>query len=203
MTYELEVANVENYYANLLILQYRNKPKARATIKLGTDIYLGDGLVFELNDILDIDKAVGAQLDLIGKILGVNRNVYGFSLDTKYFSFEKTNAYGFSDKNELSEGFWKNYRNSVASAYALQDSEYITLLKFKAVYNLRRGSIGELDSLYFNLFGNDIELVNNQDLTVTYKVKSNISVGLQAAIYLGYFKPPMGIDYTIEYEEST
>lgn len=203
MAYETEVTNVENYYANLLILQYRNKPKAKATIKLGADIYLGDGLVFELNDVLDIDKATGAQLDLIGKILGVNRNIYGLTFDTDYFSFEKVNAFGFSDKNGLSDGYWKNYRNSTGSAYALQDSEYITLLKFKAAYNLRRGSMAELDSLYYRLFGNDLEMVNNHDLTVTYKVKSNISVGLRAAIYLGYIKPPMGVGYTFEYEEST
>ena len=199
MAYETEVANVENYYANLLILQYRNKPKARATIKLGVDIYLADGLVFELNDVLDIDKASGAQLDLIGKILGVNRNVYGLTLDTKFFSFEKEEAYGFSDKTGISEGFWKSYKNSTGSAYALQDSQYISLLKFKAAYNLRRGSMAEIDSLYYNLFGDDIALINNKNLTVTYRVKNSLSVALQAAIYLGYIKPPMGIGYTIEY----
>ena len=56
MAYETELESVKEYYADLLILQYRNKPKARATIKEFVDICMGDGLVFELNDCLNIDK---------------------------------------------------------------------------------------------------------------------------------------------------
>lgn len=67
--YTQDIQDVKTYYADLLILQYRNKPKARETIKIGADIYLGDGVIFQLQDILDIDKAEGAQLDIIGKSL--------------------------------------------------------------------------------------------------------------------------------------
>ena len=204
MAYETELANVKEYYANLLILQYRNKPKARETIKLGTDIYLADGLVFQLNNVLDIDTAIGAQLDLIGKILGVSRTIYGLNPDIPYFSFEKADAYGYSDKTELSEGYWKSYWNSIGSAYSLSDADYRSLLKFKAAYNLRRGSMADIDTLYYNLFGDDIELINNLDLTVIYKVKDSLTTALRAALFLGYIEPPMGIGYTIEYiEEST
>lgn len=199
MAYETEMTNIEEYYANLLILQYRNKPKARATVKIGADIYLGDGLFFELNDILNIDTAQGAQLDLIGKILGVPRNIFGLTINKNFFSFEKTNAFGYSDKNELSQGFWKNYNNSIGSAYALQDFEYRLLLKFKAAYNLRRGSWQELDELYYNFFGNELEMTNNFDLSVNFTVSVNPSIALQAAIYLGYIKPPLGIKYTFTY----
>jgi len=201
MAYETELANVENYYADLLILQYRNKPKARATVKLGVDIYLADGLVFELNNCLDIDKAQGKQLDLIGQILGVNRNLYGLNVDTKYFSFQKTNAYGYSDKTAVSEGYWKSFFNSIGSAYALPDNVYKSLLKFKAAYNIRRGSWGGLDNLYYRFFGNQFQMVNNKDLTVTYVVQPDVSLALQAAILLKYIEPPLGIGYTIQYLE--
>lgn len=200
MAYELEVSNVEEYYANLLILQYRNKPNARATVKLGADIYLGDGLVFELNDILNIDIAVGRQLDLIGQILGCSRNIPGFTPDTEFFSFEKENAFGYSDKNTLSKGYWKSYFNSTGSSFALQDSDYRNLLKFKAAYNLKRGSMGELDEIYYTFFGDNLTMTNNKDLTVTYTANSSLSVALQAAIFLDYIKPPMGISYTITEE---
>lgn len=451
MAYEIETENVKDYYANLLILQYRNKPKASATIKLGAGIYLADGLIFELNDILNIETQQGAQLDLIGQILGVNRQLAGFNLDTDYFSFEKavitppgyvwneaaqcldnninwysiiydgtkfvalspqgyiststdgviwttpaninlsysmsltydgtyywilnenggvakssdltnwetysgiydnnyhwwaicygngkyvamanggytayssdgvnwssptglsgdwnslkygngkfvalssygliststdgetwttpidklgnvgwnalgydgsifvaitggmnsvgkfatsadgetwttpayggnlvnlnvwdiayndgtfiamTNggkistseavvtggAYGYSDKTELSQGLWKQYRNSTASIYSLQDYEYRSLLKFKAAYNIKTGGWGALDNLYYRFFGDELNMVNNKDLTVTFEVSENVSVALQAAIYLGYIKPPMGIGFSI------
>lgn len=193
MAYDTEIANIENYYADLLIIQYRNKPNARATIKLGVDLYLADGLIFDLNNVLDIDTAVGQQLDLIGKILGVNRQVDGFTFNVDFFSFEKTpTAYGYSDKNQLSQGYWKKYQNSIGSAYSMTDADYRTVLKFKALYNVRYGSWACMDLLYWRAFGNEITLVNNKDLTVSYTTNSP-SIGLQVAQYLGYIEPPLGI----------
>lgn len=197
--FEQEISDVENYYADLLIIQYRNKPKARATIKLGVNLYLADELLFDLNNILDIDTAVGPQLDLIGKILGVNRQINGLTIDKDFFTFEKADAYGFSDINELSQGYWKNYNNSIGSSYALSDNEYRILLKFKALYNVRYGSMGGMDLLYWRAFGNDITYINNKDLSITYQINSNISVAVRAAVFLGYIEPPLGISYSINY----
>lgn len=197
MAWETEKASIENYYADLLILQYRNRPKARATIKLGVDLYLADGLVFDLQNVLDIDKAQGKQLDLIGKILGCNRNIFGFTINKKFFTFEKTGAYGYSDKNALSEGLWKNFNNSTGSAYALTDEDYRLLLKFKALYNLRRGSWAELDELYYRAFGTDVYIINNKNLSVTIIVKPSAAIATQAAQFLGYIDVPVGIGLTI------
>lgn len=196
MAWETEIESVENYYADLIIIQYRNKPKARATIKLGVDLYLADGLAFDLQNVLNIDTAQGAQLDLIGKILGCNRNIFGFNIDKKYFTFEKVDAYGFSDVNQLSEGLWKKYANSIGSAFALEDEDYRILLKFKALYNLRRGSWGDMDELYYRAFGDDVKIINTKDLSITYAVSNSASVAYRAAQFLGYIEPPLGIDYT-------
>lgn len=251
MAWESEIASIENYYANLLIIQYRNKPKARATIKLGVDLYIGDGIVFDLQNVLDIDTAGYAQLDLIGKILGCSRNIFGFNIDKKYFSFEKDppyidtvadyaallaydttgladgdvikveqdsnygNAttlyqwdsdnsawvylenseisYGFSDVNQLSEGLWKSYQNSTGSAFALSNEDYRKLLKFKALYNLRRGSWGDLDTLYYKAFGDEVTIVNNYNGTISYNVSPDASIAYQVANFLGYIQPPMGV----------
>lgn len=192
------VASVEDYYAGTLIIQYRNKPKARATIKLGADLYMADGLIFDLNNILDIDTAVGKQLDLIGKILGCPRDIPGLVLDKDFFSFEKTDAYGYSDADALSDGYWKNYDNSTGTAYTLLNDDYRTLLKFKAIYNVRYGSMGFMNEMYYRIFGNEVRMINNYDLSVTYKVPSTQSIALQAAIFLNYLEPPLGIDYEID-----
>lgn len=194
MAYDTEIANIENYYADLLIIQYRNKPNARATIKLGVDLYLADGLIFDFNNVLDIDTAEGAQLDLIGKILGVSRNIDGFTFNVDFFSFQKAApCYGYSDKNELSQGYWKRYKNSVGSSYSLYDDDYRVLLKFKALYNVRYGSWACMDLLYYRAFGNEITLVNNKDTTISYQVSPDASLGLRVAQFLGYIEPPLGI----------
>lgn len=199
MANEQDIQSVENYYADLLIIQYRNKPKARATIKLGADLYMADGLIFDLNNVLDIDTAVGAQLDLIGKILGCNRNIYGMTLNIDFFSFEKVDAFGYSDADGLSDGYWKQYRNSIGTVYSLPDDVYRTLLKFKAIYNVRRGSTKFMNEMYWRIFGSEVEMVNNQDLTVTYNVPTSHSVAVEAAIFLNYLEPPLGIGYTVNY----
>lgn len=200
MAYETELESVKKYYADLLILQYRNKPKARETIKMLVDICMGDGLVFELNDCLNIDIAVGKQLDLIGKILGCNRNVYGLNPDAKWFSFEKTGAYGYSDKDALSEGYWKSYFNTTGSFYALSDSDYRQLLKFKAALNVMPSSMKGMDDVLYQVFGDNVTLQNNQDLSVTYVINQQ-TVVTQAAEILGYFTAPMGITVNFSYGE--
>lgn len=142
--------NICEYYADRLILQYRNKYKARNTIKkLAENIY-GDGIVLQLLNILDIDTAVGKQLDLIGKILGCDRNIVGLVPGAKYFSFEEAVVpYGYSTREKLSEGLWKTRYNSTLSIYALEDVDYRNLLKFKAIKNIWSGSMGVIDETLY------------------------------------------------------
>lgn len=197
--YSQEVEAVKEYYSDLLILQYRNKQKARETIKIGAEIYLGDGLIFQLQDVLDIDKAEGKQLDIIGKILNCPRIIEGINPELRYFSFEKPNARGFSTKNKISDGAWKNQYNSLFSIYSLPDTSYRILLKFKAIKNRLKASMGEIDNLLFSIFGNDIFMTNNKNLSITYSILDNIRVAGQAAQKLGYLAAPNGVSVSFEY----
>lgn len=191
--YTQEIEDVKEYYADLLILQYKNKPRARQTIKLGAEIYMGDGLIFQLADILNIDVAKGKQLDIIGKILMCPRIIEGINPELRYFSFQKPNAKGFSTKNTISNGAWKNQFNSLFSIYSMPDDSYRILLKFAAIKNRLRGSMAEIDELLYNIFGNEIRLTNNQDLTITYTINDSILIPAQAAIKLGFLNAPIGV----------
>jgi len=192
--YREDVEAVKNYYADLLILQYRNKPKARETIKIGAEIYLADGLIFQLQDVLDIDKARGFCLNLIGKILKASRQVQGLLIDRKYFSFEKEGgALGFSTKYKLSDGMFKTYYNSTLSFYSLGDEDYRILLKFKALANIQRASMAQMDENLWNTFKGDVLLKNNQDLTITYIVANKLNIPLLAALKKGYLRAPIGV----------
>lgn len=197
--YSLDVEAVKEYYADLLILQYRNKEKARETIKIGAENYLGDGLIFQLQDVLDIDKAEGKQLDIIGKILNCPRIIEGINPEQRYFSFEKPNARGFSTKNKISDGAWKNQFNSLFSIYSMPDNYYRILLKFAAVKNRLKASMSEMDDLLFLIFGNSIYLENNKNLSITYYITDEIRVPGQAAQKLGYLAAPNGITAIFEY----
>jgi hypothetical protein len=73
------VEELKEYYANLLILQYLNKPKAMATIKAVVEPVIMDQLPVDVQDAFAIGTAEGVQLDVIGKYVGVSRSGYGTS----------------------------------------------------------------------------------------------------------------------------
>lgn len=197
------INDVKKYYADLLILQYRNKIKARKTIELGVDIYSGDGLMYQLENILDIDTAEGAQLDLIGKILGCPRDVPGINVLTKFFSFHvDENSLGFSIIGNPSNGVVKTRANSKLAVYTLLDEEYRTVLKFKAFVNVWRGDMASMYNALYQVFHKDINLKNNQNMTVTYEIYNN-TIPIQAAAKLGYLRAPIGIEVLFDYAPST
>ncbi len=67
------------YYADLLILQYRKLTKARATIETIVAPVVMDQLPFDVRDAFNLETAVGAQLDILGKYAGVRRSALSFS----------------------------------------------------------------------------------------------------------------------------
>ena len=192
--YTQDIQDVKTYYADLLILQYRNKPKARETIKIGADIYLGDGVIFQLQDILDIDKAVGAQLDIIGKILDCPRVVQGFYNDMIFFQFyDGSDSVGFSTVGNPQGGNFRTIQNYNQSEYSLPDDDYRFLLKFKSAVNVMRGSERGIDDALWNVFQGDVLQKNNHNLTITYIVSAERSLAALAAKQLGYYRAPEGV----------
>lgn len=65
--------DIVTYYTDLLIIQYIRKPKARATIDAIVRPVIMDQLPTQVNNAFDIETAVGAQLDVLGKYTGVSR----------------------------------------------------------------------------------------------------------------------------------
>lgn len=65
----------ESEYRDLIIKQYWDKPNARSEIELQAGTW---GRIFELLKsfplTFDVDLAVGAQLDVVGKIVGIEKN---------------------------------------------------------------------------------------------------------------------------------
>lgn len=80
---------IKQYYSNLLILQYLSKPKAVATIQLSVSGVIMDQLPTQVANAYVIGDttidgvlypgAVGVQLDVLGKYVGVTRTGASFS----------------------------------------------------------------------------------------------------------------------------
>lgn len=151
------VEEVATNYADLLILQYRACPKARATIKMFVEELLCNGFIFQFENILDIDTAFDYILNLIGKLVGCPRYIPGMG--------------------------------------NLATEDYRQLLKFKILVNVLRASQKEMDDPLYALFGDDIVLRNNQNLTITYIISSSLFNALTAALKLRYFRAPCGVEF--------
>jgi len=68
------------YYANLLILQYRTKPKAVPTIMALIRAIMFFNIIREVENGYDIETAIGKQLDVIAKYVGAERLVNSLDL---------------------------------------------------------------------------------------------------------------------------
>lgn len=67
------MSSTDSYYSNLLILQYHDKPKAKATIEACVNL-MPDDLMREVLGGFDIETAVGKQLDILGEYVGTDRH---------------------------------------------------------------------------------------------------------------------------------
>lgn len=68
-----------DYYANLLIIQYKEKSKAYATIQALVEPMIIDQLPLAVQDAYDLETCEGVQLDVLGKYAGVQRNNHSFT----------------------------------------------------------------------------------------------------------------------------
>ncbi len=81
----MDLGILTGYYGRLLAYQYRDRPNATRQIQLWAKQAVADYLAGDLLTCFDIDQAVGAQLDILGKYVGVSRNI-GTSAAPPFFS---------------------------------------------------------------------------------------------------------------------
>lgn len=71
----MSLQSLTAHYASLLAYQYRGLPNADRQVKLWASQFLAENLVASLLQAFDIETAVGTQLDILGKYVGVARNI--------------------------------------------------------------------------------------------------------------------------------
>ena len=159
-------------YSDLLIWQYRNKPKAVATINLMESI-IAQGFIdlYQLQTVLDLEKAIGHQLDLVGKHVGQFRVINGYQL-RKFFGFRNSlNGLGFSQKRN-GGGQWYRRRDPLADSVRLSDVDYRFLIKCRILKNYQTGTLPFLIEACRFIFGPGCRVVDNYDMTVSVSIPS-------------------------------
>lgn len=189
------------YYKNLLIMQYRDKPKALAHI----DNIVRSGMIYDIaiavRDGFNLDTAKGKQLDVLGRILGPSRTItgttftrayYGYMLygDTAPFTFNPMLVYGA----EAGDVQFRNYTEGQQSLYDLTDEEYRVILKLVVVRNSSNASVKSIDDILFVLFGAECYFIDRMNMTVvSYMVGAKWSRIFQIAKSSGLLPNPAGV----------
>jgi len=105
--------SLKEYYSNLLIVQYHDKTKAKATIELITNVLLPKNsdtdnyLASDIKDAFNLETAVGDQLDILDNYIGVGRGYEGTNLSDSDFRFlmklrivQNNSSHSFKDIND-------------------------------------------------------------------------------------------------------
>lgn len=175
----------------MLIWQYRGKPKANATVNLISDeaskVYQS---AVDTGDILNIDKARGYALDLVGYHVGVNRSLASF-IPRKFFGFAKTGQLGFN------EGKFYRYGESTGESTRLGDEDFRFMIKAKILKNYQIGAIEDITKSISFLFGRDARIIDNYDMTMTAIIPSTVMTPFKkyAIENLDILVRPVGVMY--------
>lgn len=162
-----------NYYANLLIVQYNGKPKAKATIEMLTKINYGvtdTPLLLQIQNAFDWKTAKGKQQDIIGKWVGITRFYKGtlFWGDT-FLSYPNANdlvptdetdtyQHGYSDYSTFNTdtGNVLTYENLGLVEQSLGDEDYKTVIGLKILKNSIIQTAKNIDDAIWEYFNHTV-----------------------------------------------
>ena len=206
MDYLEEINNLKNYYANLLIVQYNGKPKAAATIKMVVDLIFANLILLQIQNAFDWKTAVGEQLDIIGKWVGVSRE-YAGSLywGKKYLSYpswdiltpdDKTDAlqHGYSDYETFDSdiGGTLTYNEIGFLKQQLNDEDYRVVIGLKIIKNNLVHTCKNIDDAIWNYFNGEV-YTTWEPHEITYHYPASLSVVMNVCDYKNVLPAPTGV----------
>ena len=194
-----------------LIIQYGNKSNAVSTVTAITEEF---ELIYDNSNILDIaynlDTAIGKQLDIIGKIVGISR-VVPFSVPKKYFGFNgHLNSYPFGSKFNVVVSYpFKSKFEIPYSDSQLNDNDYRFFIKAKIIKNYATSKNIDSNNLSIQnaidyLFNSKAYIIDNKDMTMTLYIDSSYdSSKLTYLENLDLLPRPQGVRYNtlVSYQE--
>jgi hypothetical protein len=182
-------------YRDLLIWQYQGKPRAEATANL-LSVTFGDAWsgLSALRSVLDIDTAVGLNLDLVGKHVGQSR-VLPTVTPRGLFGFEgASGGKGFRVSGE-GGGKWYRYGDPIADSVVLNDDDYRFLIRCRVTRNYMTGTMPDIEAALAFIFGSGARAYDQFDMSLTVVVpESGVSDFTRYAITkLDILPRPVGV----------
>lgn len=169
-------SEIVRYYSNLLILQYREKPNARATVELCVDPIVMNQVKLAVQDAYNVDTAEGVQLDVLGKYAGLSRSALTFT-----GPIQLTDAdYRFLIKMKIVQN------NSGSSLYDIQSLLFTFFQNHILAFDYKNMHMSYfIDALYVSM--TIAEVLIRQDL-----LPRPMAVGIDSVVYVPDFAHAYG-----------
>lgn len=208
MDYIKDIEAVKSWARDLLILQYHQSPKNRALIDLMVDLTFADDLILKIRDLcLNVDESIGAQLDVVGKWVGIDRYYDAIDLweqpytalvnysniqDDEYEQWQG----GFSTFENFSQndgGFltYEDWIETRTKVNAMGDEYFRKLIKLKIIKNSIQFTNKNIDDAIWKWSNGQIYTTWGV-MEVTYHYPSELSNLMQLATYKNVLLAPTG-----------
>ncbi len=178
-----------NDYLNLITSAFRDKPIFKATVTAEVSVQIRVMEVLQsMIDKFDVNGAVGDQLDIIGKWVGVSRNV-SIPIPNVYFEWDG------SPYNGWDYGTWQP-NLAPTDVTTLPDDAYRTLIRAKIAANRWDGTIEGAYDIWENVFPNvTILIMDNQNMSYDLALVGGVIDSLTMALLTGGYIPlkPEGV----------
>lgn len=200
-------AELVEYYANLLILQYKNKPKAEAHIRALMEPEIIYELIRAVESGYNIDAskgdiATGKQLDIIAKYVGADRVVTGFDFSRTYFGgvdYNEPEPYTdisgsiSYDEDLPPDAQILTYESDQESQYSLTDQELLIIIQLKILQNNSTHSTAEIDKIVNQFFPESVIFKDNKNMTITYIFDTDVQRIAEIAQSQGAIPKPAAV----------
>ncbi len=208
MNYIQILEELKKYYANLLIVQYHNKPKAKTTIKLLVDLCYSNMLMLQIRDGFDWKNALLAQLEIIGQWVGVDKFYKGQLFDFHpWFSLIDWNSApdnlqgGFStfENFEALEGGFLDYENINPTQNILPQEVFRTLMGLKIIKNNIDHKCKTIDEAIWKYFNGKVYTVwNLKERVLIYYYPSELNVLMKTALQKSALPYPPAVNIQLK-----
>ena len=189
-------------YTALITSEHANKPNFVAVVNaLANGVGAITAVAQSLPAEFDLDAAVGAQLDIVGRWLGQSRVIPNV-ITVGFFGFADTvGAATFGELTDASKGGpWWNLGESYSSTTVLDDTLYRQFLYARILRNQFDGTSAFLEQALADILGVSVTLQDNNSGTVNVTAGGKVPQVLQTIVEQYDILPrPVGVNYTFSF----
>lgn len=218
MDYLAELNNIKDWFKNLIIIQYRQSKKNRALIDLLVELIFSNNLILQIRDLcLSVDKSEGAQLEVVGKWVGIDPYYNGMDLwkhpYLSFLNYSELKAANFPNNISSVRGGFSTYTNFAnndggfltykvwqdtrTADNKLGDNEYRELIKLKIIKNSINHTQANIDKAIYEWSNGHVYTTWNV-MEVIYHYDDEYADLMTLAVYKDVLPSPVGCKITTQ-----